>query len=87
MATHAVKHDTRPVFRHPLTEQQKKALAVIQEANAAGRSPSYVELMHALKLKSRTTVRAHVIALEQKGYLRPRRFGSPRDIYAVDLAA
>jgi SOS-response transcriptional repressor LexA len=66
---------------------QEKAFAVVRAANASGRAPSLEEIKDALGLKSRTTVRAHIMALEQKGYLRPRRFGATRDIYAADLAA
>lgn len=60
--------DTKP----PLTDQQAKVLAFIQD-NAALYSPTVREIAAAFGFKSPNGVTCHLVALERKGYLKRHR--------------
>ena len=57
--------DTKP----PLTDQQAKVLAFIQD-NAAMYSPTVREIAAAFGFRSPNGVTCHLVALERKGYIK-----------------
>jgi repressor LexA len=63
--------ETVPDMKPPLTDQQAKVLAFIQD-NAALYSPTVREIARAFGFKSPNGVTCHLVALERKGYLKRR---------------
>jgi repressor LexA len=63
--------ETVPDTKPPLTDQQAKVLAFIQD-NAALYSPTVREIARAFGFKSPNGVTCHLVALERKGYVKRR---------------
>lgn len=61
-----------PETKPPLTDQQARVLAFIQD-NAALYSPTVREIAAAFGFKSPNGVTCHLVALERKGYLKRHR--------------
>jgi SOS-response transcriptional repressor LexA len=59
-----------PTVRAPLTDRQASVLETIQEfIERRGISPTYRELGELLAINSPNGIRAHLLALERKGYI------------------
>ena len=74
--------ETVPDTKPPLTDQQAKVLAFIQD-NAALYSPTVREIARAFGFKSPNGVTCHLVALERKGLIR-RHAGQIRGIEVTE---
>jgi SOS-response transcriptional repressor LexA len=67
----------------PLTARQRDVLNAIRESSAKGRAPTLEELCDLVGMRSTNAVRNHLVALQRKGFLKPRTKNKQRDIHLI----